>query len=397
MTLNPTYLLRFIYLYYTCLQIVISGAINITGGDAGIIAMEWDINTADDHTSQCELSIIIPIYNGERFLRDTLDSVLKQSYKNFELILVDDGSTDGTPELCEEYAKKDARVKVRHQKNAGMSKARDAGVQMALPYTSIAFLDGDDIFAPDMFEDMMKYKEYDIVQVCSKHVNTDRILEYGFDTNAARIEFMTGKRLLYRYFYPNKNEGDIGYLWGMLINRKFYEKVEALFRDAEKILPQNYLNDVYCVPRFLMNTKRAVLLNKVYILHRISKYTDSRLIKPNALHYELALANKMNLDYYKKCNVQPMYDKQVIGFYLVILKIWYQTITSETDLQKQKRYARLVQKYYKDYYAELKKVKCNSPKEYIVMWSIKLFGIDKTLWRVTVGKLRYGLMYRLQV
>lgn len=354
-------------------------------------------NARGNHMSQCELSIIIPIYNGERFLCDTLDSVLKQSYRNYELILVDDGSTDGTPDLCEEYARKDDRIKVCHQRNAGMSRARDVGVQMALPYTSIAFLDGDDIFAPDMFEDMMQYKEYDIVQVCSKHVNTDRILEYRPDISAAKIEFMTGKRLLHRYFYSGENEGDIGYLWGMLINRKFYEKMEPILREAEKILPQNYLNDVYCVPRFLMNTKRVVLLNKVYILHRISKYTDSRLIKPNALHYELALANKMNLDYYKECNYQYIYKKQIIGFYLVILKIWYQTVTSETDIKKQRKYARLVQKYYKEYYAELKKVKCSSIKEYTMMWSIKLFGFNKTLWRLTVGKLRYGLMYRLQV
>lgn len=355
------------------------------------------VNTRGIDMSQCELSIVIPVYNGARFLRDTLDSVLNQSFRNYELILVDDGSTDTTPDICEEYAKKDDRIKVCHQMNAGMSRARDVGVQMAKPYTSIAFLDGDDIFAPNMFEDMMRYKDYDIVQVCSRHINTDRILEYKFDASNPEIAFMKGKRLLHRYFYPGENDGDIGYLWGLLISRKFYEKMEPLLREAEDILPQNYLNDVYCVPRFLLNAKRVVLLNKVYILHRISKYTDSRLIKPNALHYELALANKMNLDYYKECNCQSIYRKQIIGFYLVILKIWYQTVTSETDVKKQRKYKKLVQQYYKEYYAELRKLRCGSIKEHMVVWSIKLFGFDKTLWRLTVGKLRYGLMYKLQM
>lgn len=355
------------------------------------------VNARGNKMSRCELSIVIPIYNGERFLRDTLDSILQQSYKNFELILVDDGSTDATSDICEEYARKDDRIKVCHQKNAGMSKARDVGVQLAVPYTSIAFLDADDIFASDMFEDMMQYKDYDIVQVCSKHVNTDRILEYGLDTKAPKIEFMTGKRLLHRYFYPDENNGDIGYLWGLLINRKFYEKMEPMLRQAENILPQNYLNDVYCVPRFLLNTQRVVLLNKVYILHRISKFTDSRLIKPNALHYELALANKMNLDYYKEHNCRSIYNKQLIGFYLVILKIWYQTVTSETDVKKRRIYAKRVQRYYMKYYAELRKVRCVSLKEHIVMWSIKIFGINQIMWRLTVGKIRYGLMYKLQV
>ena len=92
-----------------------------------------------ENRSQCELSIIIPIYNGERYLRDTLDSVIGQSFTNYELILVDDGSTDTTGVICEEYAQRDSRIKVLHQRNQGMSKARDAGYQMSLPDTRKAF------------------------------------------------------------------------------------------------------------------------------------------------------------------------------------------------------------------------------------------------------------------
>lgn len=72
-----------------------------------------------DVKNKCELSIIIPIYNGSRFLRETLDSALNQTYKEYELILVDDGSTDETTQICDEYAAKDSRIKVRHQKNGG--------------------------------------------------------------------------------------------------------------------------------------------------------------------------------------------------------------------------------------------------------------------------------------
>lgn len=345
---------------------------------------------------QCELSVIIPVYNGARFLRDTLDSVLGQTYSNYELILVDDGSTDSTSAICDEYAERDKRIKVIHQMNTGMSKARDAGYQIAMPCTSIAFLDGDDIFSPELFEDMMKYKEYEIVQVCSKHVNSEKILEYKMDTDSPKIEPMSGEKLLHRYFYPNGNSGDIGYLWGMLINREFYKKMEPIVRDAENILPQNYLNDVYCVPRFLLNAQHVILLNRVYILHRISRYTDSRLIKPNALHYELALANKMNLDYYEQCGCLFAYGKQIIGFYLVILKIWYQTVTSETDTKKKKKYINLVQRYYREYYDTLKKIKCNSIKEYIIKETILLWGHSKRLWKIMIGDIRYGIMYKLQ-
>lgn len=346
---------------------------------------------------QCELSVIIPVYNGERFLEDTLTSVLQQTYKDFELILVDDGSTDNTPQICEEYAKKDRRIKVIHQKNGGMSNARDNGYKIASDHTWIAFLDADDIFSPNMFEDMMKYKEAEIVCVCYKNVNSNKISAHPMDTSNTSVEPMSGREMLYRCFYPHANKGSIGNLWGMLINREFYNKMEPIIRQAETVLPQNYLNDVYCVPRFLMNASNAILLNEVYILHRISKFADSRLIKPNALHYELALANKMNLDYYEDCDCDFACEKQLTGFYLVILKIWYQTVTMETDEAKKNEYIALIQDYYKVYYDKLRNVKCNSISEYMVKRSIMLWGISKTLWRLTIGSIKYGIMYRLQI
>lgn len=346
---------------------------------------------------KCELSIIIPVYNGARFLEATLDSVLKQTYEWFELILVDDGSTDETAHICDRYAQKDKRIKVCHKKNGGMSNARDTGYKMTQDNTSIAFLDADDIFHPRMFEDMMEHKEADIVYVCAENVTSAKILEHQMDIQESIGEKMSGKEMLHRYFYSDDNKGDVGYLWGMLISREFYQKMEPVIRDAESILPQNYLNDVYCVPRFLMNAEKVILLNNVYILHRISRYTDSRLIKPNALHYELILANKMNLDYYEACDCSFAYEKQIIGFYLVILKLWYQTVTKETDRVKQKKYVELVQNYYKEYYSKLSAVKCNSIQEHLVKWSIMLFGVSKTLWKILVGGIRYGIIYRFQV
>lgn len=340
-----------------------------------------------------ELSIIIPIYNGERYLRDTLDSVLKQTYHNFELILVDDGSTDTTPAICDEYAGKDSRIKVCHQENGGMSQARDVGYQMALPGTSIAFLDGDDVFDPRMFEDMMRHKESDVVYTCFINILSARIPDYTFSEEKSTEE-MSGKEMLDRMFTPDQNKGNMGCLWGMLIRREFYQKMEPVIREAQEILPQNYLNDVYCVPRFLYNAQQATLLNKVYVLHRVSKYTDSRLLKPNALHYELALANKMNLDFYKMNHCDYAYQKQIIGFYLVILKLWYQIVAEETDEQKKAEYLKQIQEYYTEYYPELVEIRCSSFRDKLVKCSIMLFHKSKFLWKLFVGNIRYKIMYR---
>lgn len=93
-------------------------------------------------------SIIIPVYNIERYINECVDSVLSQSYGNFEIILVDDGSTDKCPELCNEYERKDNRVKVIHKNNGGLSDARNAGMGVANG-EYIMFIDGDD-FIGDM-------------------------------------------------------------------------------------------------------------------------------------------------------------------------------------------------------------------------------------------------------
>ena len=343
----------------------------------------------------CELSIIIPVYNGDRYLRDTLQSVLNQTYQNFELILVDDGSTDNTALICDEYALKDDRIKVVHQKNSGMSKARDIGYQMALPDTSIAFLDGDDIFDSRMFQDMMAHKESDLVYTCFANVYSSKINEYRFSDDCY-VEKITGKQMIDRLFTPEKNRGNTGCLWGSLIRRDYYRKMESLIRNAEQILPQNYLNDVYCIPRFLFYAQEVTLLNKVYVAHRVSKYTDSRLIKPNALHYELALANKMNLDFYKQNKCKYAYDKHLIGFYLCILKLWYQIISCEQNKKKKIKYLKLIQQYYDEYYDELIKLQSKTREDRLIKISICIFHKSKFWWKVLVGNIRYGIMYRLR-
>ena len=77
------------------------------------------------------VSVIVPIYNVEKYLKRCIDSILNQTYKNLEIILVDDGSPDKCPEICDEYAKKDDRIIVIHNKNGGVSSARNAGLDIA--------------------------------------------------------------------------------------------------------------------------------------------------------------------------------------------------------------------------------------------------------------------------
>lgn len=90
-----------------------------------------------------KVSIIVPIYNVEKYLCRCMDSLLNQTLKDIEIIMVDDGSPDNCPQMCDEYAKKDSRVKVIHKKNAGLGEARNSGLKI-ISGKFVAFVDSDD-------------------------------------------------------------------------------------------------------------------------------------------------------------------------------------------------------------------------------------------------------------
>ena len=111
------------------------------------------------------LSCIMPVYNGEEYLEKSVQSVLDQSFAWFELILVNDGSTDRTADLCAEFARKDERVRVLTQTNKGAAAARNAGIQ-ASEGRYITFVDADDVLLPKAFEktvQAMENRELDLV------------------------------------------------------------------------------------------------------------------------------------------------------------------------------------------------------------------------------------------
>ena len=104
------------------------------------------------------ISIIVPCYNVEKYLRQCVDSVIAQTYSNWELILVDDGAKDSTPKICDEYASKDNRIKVIHKSNGGLVSARNAGYE-AVTGDWMTYLDSDDWVATDMIEKLSQVLE----------------------------------------------------------------------------------------------------------------------------------------------------------------------------------------------------------------------------------------------
>lgn len=132
------------------------------------------LNLKNISISMCKVkvSVIVPIYNVEKYLRQCVDSLLNQTLKEIEIILVDDGSTDECPLICEEYKRKDSRIKVVHKENGGLSSARNAGLDVAIG-EYVAFIDSDDYVSLEMME-----KRYS----ASKERNLDACYcDYNFD------------------------------------------------------------------------------------------------------------------------------------------------------------------------------------------------------------------------
>ena len=101
------------------------------------------------------ISVIVPIYNVEKYLIKCIESIINQTYKDLEIILVDDGSTDSSGKICDEFATKDNRIKVIHKKNGGLSSARNIGLDICKG-NYISFIDSDDYIELDMYEKMIK-------------------------------------------------------------------------------------------------------------------------------------------------------------------------------------------------------------------------------------------------
>lgn len=120
------------------------------------------------------ISVIIPIYKVERYLNECVSSVVNQTYKNLEIILVDDGSPDRCPQMCDEWAEKDSRIKVIHKENGGLSDARNAGMDIATG-EYVAFVDSDDYIAESMYEKLLEGFLYsDTIGIVSCQIFSDK-------------------------------------------------------------------------------------------------------------------------------------------------------------------------------------------------------------------------------
>ena len=194
------------------------------------------------------VSVIVPVYKVERYIRECIESVLAQSYEDFELILVDDGSPDHCGAICDEYARKDRRIRVIHKENGGVSNARNAGLDAATG-KYIYFLDSDDYAHPSLLEKAVEQMEtgLDMVVFNSWSCYDDGTVTPNAHPVRGDISFCTDREKS-EFLKKTLLDFKIGWApWNRVYVREIIEKYELRFADYRRIVAEDlYFCFCYC-------------------------------------------------------------------------------------------------------------------------------------------------------
>lgn len=214
-----------------------------------------------------KISVIVPVFNRENMIKECVDSILAQSYADFELLLVDDGSKDSSGAICDEYAQKDSRVKVYHKENGGVSSARNVGLDNAQGEW-VTFVDSDDLVLPGFFEVLSKIENLDDVDlvVCK----WERLLSKTNATNLPCDEGFYSRQSLTQYLYYSVFVAP----WGKFFKRNIIGSLrfDRNIRQGEDMIFNQYYfthcKDIYLSNAFGYSYTPAGLQNSREVINR---------------------------------------------------------------------------------------------------------------------------------
>ena len=248
-----------------------------------------------------KISVVIPVYKVEEYLDECLESVVNQTYKNLEIILVDDGSPDNCPKICDEWAKKDNRIKVIHKKNGGISDARNAGIKEATG-NYISFVDSDDYIEKNLYEIAIKKIKQNEVQIFifgrsylygnKKESKNSNEVELIMDTQDA-----LDKMNMFQYYDDAT--------WDKIYERKLFDNIEY---------PKGKLcEDWYTTYKVIDRAKKVVFNSTPLYVYRQrqNSITHSNNVKVNR---EPIYASKEVLEFIRK--KYPNIEKNALSKYV---------------------------------------------------------------------------------
>ena len=211
------------------------------------------------------VSIIIPVYNVEKYLDECILSVLNQKYRNFEVILINDGSTDGSLDICKKYEKIDNRVKVISVENGGISKSRNLGVNNAVG-EYIYFLDSDDYIGENFLNEIIPYMNMNDLDICyfSSEMfyegNVDNLWNEDVYIKKHEYSIDTGKNIFSKLLKNNEY---------VCQNCMFITKSNLIKENNFQYIEGIYYEDILYSYNLLLSAKKASVLKEVYYYRRV--------------------------------------------------------------------------------------------------------------------------------
>lgn len=234
-----------------------------------------------------KVSIVVPIYNTEKYLNKCLDSIINQTHQNLEIILIDDGSTDNSSKIIDSYAQKDSRIKTIHQKNVGQSATRNVGIKKATG-EYISFIDGDDEIKATFIEELLSaFSQSTSLSVCGIHYK--------------RLKTKTANDVYINSLRPRrKNESKKTYILYLLaIDGRLYSSVNKLYKTSVVKQLQfdeslNFAEDT----KFVLNYLKKATGEISFVLKPLYIYnygTETSTVKSTAVNWSNWQTSYQNL------------------------------------------------------------------------------------------------------
>lgn len=267
------------------------------------------------------VSVVMPVYNAEKYVSQAIESVLNQTLKDFQLILVDDGSTDNSLEICEAYAEKDSRIQVIHQANVGICAARNCGLEMAKS-EYVAFIDNDDVYLPDLLEEnynlAQKYDadilKYGNQYIKHKNFSPSRIC-LSEELDEKEILIIQKEELREKYKQLN-DDNLLVYVWDGLFKTSLIKAHQIKF---DTVFKHGHEDRVFCMQLF-QHINCIIINPKIYYIHIVYKSSTSRTFSADRiddterlLNYERNLSEVLGLD-----ALYPSYWQERVMTYVIL-------------------------------------------------------------------------------
>lgn len=319
------------------------------------------------------ISIIVPVYNVENYLDKCIESIVNQTYQILEILLIDDGSTDNSGKKCDEWAKKDKRIKVIHKENSGASSTRNVGLEICQG-KYIGFVDSDDYIEKNMYEIMYKEisKDKSDLVICEYDY---KITEDSKSINNTKIDKYISERIT-----PIQALEEVYPLSGGVYRGLFLkEKLKKCKFDVNRYIAE----DLIFICNYLLECDNNIIFVKAILYHYIKRensITNQKKSKSKRLQYQIDFLDaiqytkSMIIKYYENMNEISIIEKKTVGVYWMIVY----AILNEKLIDNNK----LIKKYYD----ELKQYKRYfSLKDKVYMFTLR---IDPIFFKTTYKNMK---------